>query len=80
MRIANPIYDAVFKYLLEDKRVAKLLLSTILDEEILDINIQPTEHSIELERPPLTVYRNSLFLSSCKKQSLRKIFSDFEGT
>ena len=57
MRIANPIYDAVFKYLLEDKRVAKLLLSTILDEEILDINIQPTEHSIELERPPVTVYR-----------------------
>jgi flagellar biosynthesis GTPase FlhF len=37
--------------------VAKLLLSTILDEEILDINIQPTEHSIELERPPVTVYR-----------------------
>jgi Rad3-related DNA helicase len=57
MKIANPIYDAVFKYLLEDKRVAKLLLSTILDEEILDINIQPTEHSIELERPPVTVYR-----------------------
>jgi flagellar biosynthesis GTPase FlhF len=45
MKIANPIYDAVFKYLLEDKRVAKLLLSTIL------------EHSIELERPPVTVYR-----------------------
>jgi hypothetical protein len=57
MKIANPIYDAVFKYLLEDKRVAKLLLSTILDEEILDINIQPTEHCIELERPPVTVYR-----------------------
>jgi hypothetical protein len=57
MKIANPIYDAVFKYLFEDKRVAKLLLSTILDEEILDINIQPTEHSIELERPPVTVYR-----------------------
>jgi hypothetical protein len=57
MKIANPIYDAVFKYLLEDKRVAKLLLSTILDEEILDVNIQPTEHSIELERPPVTVYR-----------------------
>jgi len=57
MKIANPIYDAVFKYLLEDKRVAKLLLSTILDEEILEIQLQPTEHSIELERPPVTVYR-----------------------
>ena len=57
MKIANPIYDAVFKYLLEDKRVAKLLLSTILDEEILEIQVLPTEHSIELERPPVTVYR-----------------------
>jgi len=57
MKVANPIYDAVFKYLLEDKRVAKLLLSTILDEEILEIQVLPTEHSIELERPPVTVYR-----------------------
>jgi hypothetical protein len=31
MKIANPIYDAVFKYLLEDKRVAALVISTFLD-------------------------------------------------
>ena len=28
--IANPIYDTVFKYLLEDERVVKILLSALL--------------------------------------------------
>lgn len=28
--IANPIYDAVFKFLMEDKKVAKILLSALL--------------------------------------------------
>ena len=27
--IANPIYDVVFKYLMEDERVAKILLSAL---------------------------------------------------
>jgi hypothetical protein len=27
MRIANPIYDVVFKYLLDDEKVARLVLS-----------------------------------------------------
>jgi len=57
MRVANPIYDVVFKYLLEDGRVARLFLSAIIGEEVLDVKLQPTEHSVELERPPLTVYR-----------------------
>ena len=30
MIIANPIYDVVFKYLLEDADIARDLLSTIL--------------------------------------------------
>ena len=31
--IANPIYDAVFKFLMEDKKVAKILLSALLKKE-----------------------------------------------
>ena len=27
VKIANPIYDTVFKYMLEDERVARILLS-----------------------------------------------------
>ena len=30
VKIANPIYDAVFKYMLEDDRVARILLSALL--------------------------------------------------
>ena len=30
IHIANPIYDSVFKYLMEDERVARTLLSAVL--------------------------------------------------
>jgi hypothetical protein len=39
MIIANPIYDVVFKYLLEDLEIARELLSMILGEEIVSIEI-----------------------------------------
>jgi len=43
MLIANPIYDSVFKYLLEDNRVAILMISTIIDEEIESLDLRPQE-------------------------------------
>ena len=43
MRIANPIYDVVFKYLLDDEKVAKLLLSALLGREVLELTFRPTE-------------------------------------
>lgn len=55
--IANPLYDVVFKYLLEDKESARILLSTILEEEILDLEPRPHEQLLELESRSLTVYR-----------------------
>jgi hypothetical protein len=44
MRIANPIYDAVFKYLMEDTDIAKGLISEIIGEEIVDLELKPQEH------------------------------------
>ncbi len=43
MDLANPLYDAAFKYLMEDKRVATLIIGTITELEIVDINLCPTE-------------------------------------
>jgi len=63
MHIANPIYDVVFKYLLEDNKLAKLLLSTILGENIIELTFSPQEHIAEMEyastnvQRQLTVYR-----------------------
>jgi hypothetical protein len=47
MRIANPIYDVVFKYLLEDVEIARELLSTILGEEIVSLDVKPQETTTE---------------------------------
>lgn len=43
--VANPIYDAVFKYLMEDERVAKTLLSALLQREIADVEVRKHEYT-----------------------------------
>jgi hypothetical protein len=41
--IANPIYDSVFKYLMENQEVARGLISSLLGVEILSIELRPQE-------------------------------------
>jgi hypothetical protein len=43
MRIANPNYDAVFKFLMQDINIAKDILSVILNVEIIELELQPQE-------------------------------------
>ena len=43
--IANPIYDVVFKYMMEDERVAKLLLSALLQKEVLSLKMRRHEYT-----------------------------------
>lgn len=44
VQIANPIYDVVFKYLMNDEKVARLLLSAIIGKEVVALEFRPTEH------------------------------------
>jgi hypothetical protein len=44
VQIANPIYDVVFKYLMNDEKVARLLLSAIIGKEVVSLEFRPTEH------------------------------------
>nr|VFK09667.1 MAG: PD-(D/E)XK nuclease family transposase [Candidatus Kentron sp. LPFa] len=60
MQIANPIYDVVFKYLMQDNEAATLILSTILEEEITALDLLPQETAVTLEKREnrsFTVYR-----------------------
>jgi hypothetical protein len=50
MKIANPIYDVVFKYLLDDNRIAKLIIGKIIEEEILELEFQPTETKTNIDK------------------------------
>ena len=43
--IANPIYDAVFKYLMEDIRVAKTVLSALLKREVAEVELRKHEYT-----------------------------------
>ena len=43
MLIANPIYDSVFKYLLDDSKAARLLLSASIGSEVEELAYKPTE-------------------------------------
>ncbi|PCJ18545.1 MAG: hypothetical protein COB02_10405 [Candidatus Cloacimonadota bacterium] len=49
MQIANPIYDVIFKYLLDDNKIAKKLISLIIGEEIETLEFKPTEIRNDLE-------------------------------
>jgi hypothetical protein len=55
--IANPIYDAVFKYLMDDPEIARGLISTILREEVTELAVQPQETTTENLAHGLTVFR-----------------------
>ena len=50
MKIANPIYDVVFRYLMKDEKVAKLILSTLIEEEIETLSFKTTEIPIDPRR------------------------------
>nr|VFK06787.1 MAG: PD-(D/E)XK nuclease family transposase [Candidatus Kentron sp. LPFa]VFK33218.1 MAG: PD-(D/E)XK nuclease family transposase [Candidatus Kentron sp. LPFa] len=56
MQIANPIYDVVFKHLLEDNDIARLLVATILGREVVEISPLPQEKTIPIEKRRFTVY------------------------
>ncbi len=43
MVIANPIYDIVFKRLMENDRVAKFFMGTLLEENIEAVEVKPQE-------------------------------------
>ncbi|MFK7983145.1 MAG: hypothetical protein AB8G86_24410 [Saprospiraceae bacterium] len=57
MKVANPIYDTVFKYLLEDTEIARRLLSEIIGEEITKIELRPQEHTYKTEKHDITILR-----------------------
>jgi len=57
MLIANPIYDSVFKYLMEDLRVAKVILQTIIGQKIEELEITPRERTAQIPSLGLTVFR-----------------------
>lgn len=45
--IPNPIYDVVFRYLMADYESAVIVLSTLINEKILQLHLEPLTHPIK---------------------------------
>ncbi len=57
MIIANPIYDVVFKRLMENDKVAKFFIGTLLEQAIETIEVKPQEFTYTNELAGLAVFR-----------------------
>lgn len=52
IQIANPSFDAVFKFLMADFKAARILLSALLGEEIEILELLPQERPLTVEGKP----------------------------
>lgn len=57
MKIVNPIYDIAFKYLMENNKLAKKVLSVILDKEIVELQLNQQETFVRDSIKGLKMFR-----------------------
>jgi hypothetical protein len=57
MKIVNPLYDKAFKYLMENTKFAKKVLSVILDQDVEEVALGHQETIYPDEKRQLTLFR-----------------------
>ncbi len=57
MRIANPMYDVFFKFLMEDTDLAKELIGTLINQEIITLELRPQETTVQIPSRYLSIIR-----------------------
>jgi len=57
MKIINPLYDKAFKYLMENNKFAKKVLSVILDVDVEEVTLGQQETLLPDEKRGLTLFR-----------------------
>ena len=57
MKIINPLYDKAFKYLMENNKLAKKVLSVILDVEVMEVALCQQETLVPNQIRGLIMFR-----------------------
>lgn len=57
MEVINPLYDTSFKYLMEDERSAKILLSALLRQKVLSLSPRQQETAVLRKKQDIAIYR-----------------------
>ena len=68
MVIANPIYDVVFKRMMENDKVAKFFIGTLLEQTIETIEVKPQEFTYTDQLAGLAVFRLD-FIATIKTEA-----------
>jgi len=71
MVIGNPLYDTIFKYLMEDTEVAKRLIGILISEDIETLDFTSKEQVKALPTIPLALFRMD-FIATIKTVEGRK--------
>lgn len=79
MVIANPIYDVVFKRMMENEKVAKFFIGTLLEQTIETISVKPQEFTYTDGLAGLAVFRLD-FIATIKTESgeLKKVLIEIQ--
>ncbi|MCU0345873.1 MAG: hypothetical protein MUC59_02940 [Saprospiraceae bacterium] len=79
MIIANPIYDTVFKRMMENERVAKFFIGTLLEQQIETVEVKPQEFTYTDELAGLAVFRLDI-IATIKSETgeLKKILIEIQ--
>lgn len=79
MVIANPIYDVVFKRIMENERVAKFFIGTLLEQSIENVEVKPQEFTYTDELAGLAVFRLD-FIATIKTETgeLKKVLIEIQ--
>ncbi|MCB1160011.1 MAG: hypothetical protein KDK45_21095, partial [Leptospiraceae bacterium] len=78
MLIANPIYDVFFKYMLEDNEIAREFIGTIIDEEIIELALQPQENTVQMKEFVFTVLRMDFHAVIKTKTGTKKVLIEMQ--
>jgi hypothetical protein len=73
MHIANPIYDVVFRFMMEDEKVAKSFLSAIIGEEVIELDFAAQERTIRNSLTPKKGNDEGKCLTVCRYDFSAKI-------
>ncbi|PIV57778.1 MAG: hypothetical protein COS14_13035 [Bacteroidetes bacterium CG02_land_8_20_14_3_00_31_25] len=68
MVIANPIYDVVFKRMMENERVSKFFIGTLFEKTVERIEVKPQEFTYTDELAGLSVFRLD-FIATIKTET-----------
>ncbi len=79
MVIANPIYDTVFKKLMENERVAKFFVGTLMNEIIEHIQVMPQEFTYRNSYDIMTIFRLDFIATiKTKEGDFKKILIEIQ--